>query len=311
MAAPWFKIYSQEFLSDPKVKMLDHDQIGKLVMLWAFANEDGCCIPSSPKAIGKLLGIQSEKQMVNHLVWITRFFVPLDGDDSRLVSIRLQEEQKAYQEKCDKLKANGSKGGRPKNPETKPEGYPDGLANGNQMAPEEGRGKREVEKEKEKNPAPPSAAPERTRKPREPKKPEMPKAGPTVSQILGEFDPASYWALSKVFPGARSSNHRTAAIYWVAAITDGVSGPALVKAGKAFFDSLPPDQVSKGAIPQLAKWLEQEGYRSFLPEDSPRIATASTESERKASLANADAYLKAKCENPSLTFAEWSMNHAA
>lgn len=152
MAAPWFKIYSQELLADPKAKLLTHDQLGKLLLLWCYANEDGCCIPSDPQAIGCLLGIANKNQMVNQMVWIRRFFVPVEGDETRLVSLRLLEERQAYDEKCAKLRANGSRGGRPRKPDAKPNGYPDGFADGNQMAPEEGRGK----KEKENPPTPPS-----------------------------------------------------------------------------------------------------------------------------------------------------------
>ena len=145
-AAPWFKIYSKELLADPKTKLLSHDQLGKLLLLWAWANEDDCCIPADPEAIGCLLGIANRNQMVNQMVWIRRYFTPLEGDESKLVSLRLLAERRAYEDKCAKLKANGSRGGRPRKSDGKPNGYPDGLANGNQKAPEEGSGKKEKDK---------------------------------------------------------------------------------------------------------------------------------------------------------------------
>lgn len=145
MSAPWFKIYSKELLSDPKIKLLDHDHIGKLVLLWAFANEDRCCIPSDPEAIGKLLGITNKNQMVKHLVWIHRFFVPVEGDEARLISLRLLEEQTAYEAKCDQLRANGLKGGRPRKPEAKPDGLPDGKPKPEPDETEVGSGKKEKE----------------------------------------------------------------------------------------------------------------------------------------------------------------------
>jgi hypothetical protein len=89
--------------------------------------------------------------MVNHLVWIRRFFSPLDGDPTRLISLRLAAEQQAYAIKCEKLRANGYKGGRPASekpngyPNGYPEGYPNGYPKNNQMCPED----RSTEKEKE------------------------------------------------------------------------------------------------------------------------------------------------------------------
>ena len=159
-------------------------------------------------------------------------------------------------------------------------------------------------------PAEPPLVPESTPVPLIPGvKLKAPKAGPTVSEILAEHSPGAYWELAKVFPGSRSTNHRTAAPFWVAAIREGIPGGALVAAGKAFFESLPPDQVSRGAIPQLAKWLEQEGYRGFLPEQ-PRASPQDSPEARKVRLAEADAFLKAKTADPALIFETWKARHA-
>lgn len=111
MAAPWFKLYSKEILSDQKIKLLEHDHLGKLVILWSFANENDCCIPADPVAIGKLIGVPNRNQMVKHLVWINQFFAPVEGDPTKLVSLRLQKELNAYQEKCQMLREHASKGG--------------------------------------------------------------------------------------------------------------------------------------------------------------------------------------------------------
>lgn len=149
MSAPWFKVYSKELLSDPKVKLLTHEQLGMLLLLWAYANEDGCFIPSDPNQLAKLLGGVTGKQMVKHLVWILRFFAPVEGDPSRLQSFRLLAEQNAYAEKCQKLRENGTKGGRPPKPKAKPDGLPDGEPFeepfGKPNKTEEGRRKKEKE----------------------------------------------------------------------------------------------------------------------------------------------------------------------
>jgi uncharacterized protein YdaU (DUF1376 family) len=181
MAAPWFKLYSKEILSDPKVKLLDHDHLGKLLLLWAFANEDGCCIPSDPEAIGKLLGVANKNQMVKHLVWIKRFFAPVEGDDSRLISLRLKEEQEAYESKCEQLRLNGQKGGRPRKPKAEPSGYPSAEPNVNQTQTEVGSGK----KEKDSTPTP-SGPGKRSRRGRG----EILEAfSPEASRIVGELRP--------------------------------------------------------------------------------------------------------------------------
>jgi hypothetical protein len=154
MTAPWFKLYSKEILSDPKIKLLDHDHLGKLLLLWAFANEDGCCIPSDPESIGKLIGVSGKNQMVKHMVWVSRFFVPVEGDPSRLLSPRLFKERQAYEAKCDQLRVNGAKGGRPRKPNGLPNGLPDAKPDGNQNVTEVGSEK----KEKACTPQPPKGA---------------------------------------------------------------------------------------------------------------------------------------------------------
>lgn len=174
MAAPWFKIYAAELLSKPETALLEDDQLGKLVRLWAYASMSECSIPSDPESIAKLLRIPNAKQMDKHLVWIRQFFRPSD-DPGRLTSNRLARESEAYENKCAKLKANGLLGGRPLKTQCKPDGKPNGLANG---LPD-GSGllnhlKTEVEVEKENTSTPLSprqGATATDAKPRKPRKP--------------------------------------------------------------------------------------------------------------------------------------------
>lgn len=140
MGAPWFKVYSKELLSDSKIMRLEDDQFGKLVKLWAFANEDGH-IPAAPEDLRKLLHV-SLKEMKKHMDWVLRFFVPSPEHPENLISLRLRAEQDAYELKCQTLRENGTKGGRPR----KPEGKPDGLPKGSPEAKPDGEPKPKPDK---------------------------------------------------------------------------------------------------------------------------------------------------------------------
>lgn len=150
MAAPWFKLYPKEIFSKEETVSLSDEQFGKLVRLWARASENGS-IPADAAGIANLLQGQSAKQIEKHLVWIREFFRPMEGNPSRLVSKRLLREQAAYEEKCEQLRKNGAKGGRPPKPDQKP----DGLQDGNQIKNQSGTEVGSWKKEKELPPKPP------------------------------------------------------------------------------------------------------------------------------------------------------------
>jgi len=307
MAAPWFKLYPRQFLTDSKVKVLSREHRSILMDLWCYCSEDGS-IPADIQTLARLIG-ETPQVTRKAMEKLASFFHEEDG---RLISKRMKAEADAYEEKCQKLRESASKGGLKKVANAKANATDESKQMLKQKGSEEER-EEEKEKEKDKNPAAPPLR-SRTTEPsgvKNPEKPKTPKTGPTVNEILADHDPASYWQLSRLFPGARSSNHRTAAVYWVAAINSGIAGAALVKAGKDFFESMPPDQIGKGAVPQMAKWLEQEGFRTFLPEDQPAPPPQVSEAERQGRMADAAAFLEAKCLNPALTFEAWRNNHAA
>lgn len=161
MAAPWFKLYAKELLADSKILQLSDDEFGKLVKLWAFASQDGS-IPAEPGPLAKLLRLPGEKQMVKHLVWVRQFFAPMPDDPTRLYSRRLAEEMAAYDEKIQKLRENGTKGGRPPKPKAKPKGSANGLGEQKQLRTDI---EVEVEKEKEGNSSSRNSCPEPLRAP--------------------------------------------------------------------------------------------------------------------------------------------------
>lgn len=149
MPAPWFKVHSRELLTDAKILELSHDSLGKLLLLWCFCNENGF-IPASAELQAKILHI-TNRGASSAASWIRHFFVPDPTDATKLVSIRLQSEQKAYQEKCDALRQNGMKGGRPQKPKGKPDAFSHEKPKANQMGPEV---EVEVEKEEKKKRVP-------------------------------------------------------------------------------------------------------------------------------------------------------------
>lgn len=148
MAMPWFKLYPRQFLTDSKVKMLTREHRSILVDLWCYCSEDGG-IPANIDDLARLLG-ESRAVTVKAMKRLQPFFVQ---QGEQLVSVRMQAEAEAYEEKCQKLKVNGTKGGRPPKPNgkpiAKPKGKPKGLANGlaiaepngNQLGGEEEREK--------------------------------------------------------------------------------------------------------------------------------------------------------------------------
>lgn len=299
MGAPWFKFYPVDYLADSKVKRLNRVHRSMLLDCWCWIAQDGS-IPNDPKELSLLLG-DDPRSCRSFLQIASSFFVEQNG---RLYSTRLSVESENYKAKLDRLRNNASIGGKATQANAKAKAQAIAKPNAQAKSTES-----ESEPEKEVHPTDVATAPAAPSR-KAPQRKE-PKPGPTVSEILAEHDPSSYWALTKHFPGSRNSNHRTAAVYWVAALVSGIPGPVIVQSGKQFMESLPPDQIAKGAIPQLAKWLSEEGFRSFLPPDDPKIPRQVSESERKARLADADAFLNAKCLNPSLTYEKWKASHAA
>ena len=107
MGAPWFKFFPKAYLADSKVRMLPREMRSMLVDLWCYCSEDGG-IPADTESIALLLGepIDTTTRAMERL---RVFFIVEDG---RLVSTRMRDEASAYQEKCEKLRANASKGGK-------------------------------------------------------------------------------------------------------------------------------------------------------------------------------------------------------
>lgn len=109
MAQPWFKLFPRDYLTDSKVRMLSREHRSMLLDLWCYCAMDGS-IPADVEALARLLG-EPVATMRKAMEKLACFFVHQNG---ALVSMRLQQEADAYEQKCQKLRESASKGGRSK-----------------------------------------------------------------------------------------------------------------------------------------------------------------------------------------------------
>lgn len=122
MAQLWFKFWAKEYLSDGKVRALSYEKRGILQTLWAFAWEE-VSIPADHEALGMMLGIPA-KAMRSHCEWINRFFVPVAGDSSRLVSPRLEMEREEADAKGAKARESALQRWNKRNTNASPDALP-------------------------------------------------------------------------------------------------------------------------------------------------------------------------------------------
>lgn len=109
MGAPWFKFYATDYLADSKVRMLTRVQRSVLIELWCYCAADGFVVANATQ-LARLLG-ETEETVTEIMVELASFFEEADGF---LTSPRLNAETQSYAAKCDKLRANASKGGKAK-----------------------------------------------------------------------------------------------------------------------------------------------------------------------------------------------------
>ncbi len=109
MTTTWFKLFPREFLTDSKVKLLSREHRSILLELWCFCAMDGS-IPSDPATLARLIG-ESAATTKRAMEKLSGFFVEEGG---ALFSVRLRAEVSAYEEKCQRLRDNASKGGKEK-----------------------------------------------------------------------------------------------------------------------------------------------------------------------------------------------------
>jgi hypothetical protein len=110
MRLPWFRIYGDELLNDEKIKRLSNAQLGVLLKLWASASHnDG--IPPDPKLQARIVGMRSADFRRISEGFLTDFFHPSKENPQILVSPRMEREAMQYEQKVEKLRNSGRKGG--------------------------------------------------------------------------------------------------------------------------------------------------------------------------------------------------------
>jgi hypothetical protein len=241
MGAPWFKLYAKDYLGDPKVRMLSDSDRGVLVDCWAIQTEIGG-VPTDPVSLGKLLNRRPDHAL-RAFLRVACFFVHDPLKDGFMVSLRLLSEQAAYSGKVLANQLNGSKGGRPKK---NPLGSNKEPTYGNPQVTEP-----EPEPELEKDKSIKTVPRKRVTKPKEVE---------SLDAILdGKGSPLweTYWELAGLFgPSKNPSPKITAKLYRLATQTvesDHIQQKA-VELAKATSE--------QKYLPQLAKWLEGEGYQN-------------------------------------------------
>lgn len=88
---PWFKFYPKDFLSDERVKLMDHAQVGAYALLLCHQWTEGS-IPADRHELSRLLKILPEDF---DSLWerIEPCFVRHLTDKKRLLNVRLDEER--------------------------------------------------------------------------------------------------------------------------------------------------------------------------------------------------------------------------
>jgi hypothetical protein len=115
MGTPWFKLYGQQYLGDPKVRMLSDADRGILVDCWAIQAAYGG-VPTDPIALSRLLQRRPD-HAIKAFLRVACFFVQDPLNPALMVSSRMLKEHEAYEAKLLANQINGTKGGRPpKNP---------------------------------------------------------------------------------------------------------------------------------------------------------------------------------------------------
>jgi uncharacterized protein YdaU (DUF1376 family) len=279
MGAPWFKLFPRDYLTDSKVRLLSREHRSILLDLWCYCAMDGS-IPKDPESIARLLGepIPSTKKAMEKL---NGFFLE---EGCALYSRRLRVESEAYEEKCQKLRENGSKGGRPKKPEGKPKGSakgnqgkkPDGNQNGNHQPPQKAP---EAETEAEKivqtpdgvcggAPAPPPPEPEveKAEKPKKAKR-EKPKdpEDQSLEEILGGKTGIAwerFWKTMQVWNRDKLFAPKKLARAWLKACTK-ADAKLIYVAALSYRDEFLAEKRGKDETQFMKnplEWLEEEGW---------------------------------------------------
>lgn len=253
----YFKLFAREYLTSGEIRELPLEAQGILPRLWSV-----CCLEGSMPADLEDLSIAAGVKLTHlrtHLPALMRFFCA--GADGRLFSRRMEQERESRQ----KVSAGASKAAKAKWDKKKAaeeakakEPSADANADANAHAAIVHSSEPQVGAK-----APTSAGP-RKRAPKA--RAESPE---TLEGILGggKGTPTweAYWRLVGIFgPGKNPAPKTTAKLYAYAVVA--FSPEHIHEKAQALARSVSSPQY----LPQLAKWLEGEGYRN--PDPTPQGA---------------------------------------
>lgn len=245
MGSPWFKFYGQDFLGDPKIRLLTDADRGVFVDCLAIQATLGG-IPMDPVALGKLFRRRAD-HAVKAFSRVACFFVEDPSNPGFMVSMKLAQELATYEAKVQANQSNGRRGGRPrKNP----------LGLGDAIPPENPAG---LEPEPEPEPRgakAPVAAPRASSYNRKP-------AAKGPNTHLVEELQVDFWRASKLVPPEKFINPSAAAKAWSDIVGSGVAtGPELSGCLRRYVTTFTPDR--RCYIVQFHAWLEGAGFMAFL-----------------------------------------------
>ena len=241
MGRPWFPLYAADLLVDADVALLTDAQFRMLVKVWCRCCLDGG-VPSDPVAFAKVMGCRSNVAQLT-LQWLPNWLHISPSIEGLMISERMHRESEKYNAKVERLRANGRKGGRGHKAIASP------LLGEPQPQPQ----------------------PHKEEVPKTPRKRGPLKAeSVSLESILGGGKGTpyweAYWKLVSTF-GGQSKNHAprsTATLYMTATVgfhPDHIQEKA---------DSLRQSTSEVKFMPQLAKWLEGQGYATpDLPKPPP------------------------------------------
>ncbi len=274
---PWFRFWAGDFLADGAIARLNLEQLGALILLWAYCWREGS-IPADPADLCLYVRLGSEPdpkriRMVSELV--ANFFRENPENPGHLISDRMDKERKDRDEHEKKASqaartANKARWDKVKGAKASPD--PKQIRNGSEMPP-----KSESESESESDNYSPSESavgavtpstspklvPLVVKAPKDPKAKKPPKlalTGPNA-EIPEEGARVQFFALVKCFPPSKVPNLTQAAKAFRELITVGqVSSEALVECGRRYVASMDKPQF----LTSLHAWLAGHGHLAFL-----------------------------------------------
>lgn len=293
----WFRFYPAEYLLDSKVDSLSLEAQGILVRLWCVCARDGF-LPSDLEEIARKALVPLDRLVINKRLLGDYFSRTEEDGEVRYFSTRLSKELKDYKrkQKAQSLAAQATNAKRWEGPNREV----------NRLAMASDTAKRHAKRlqkviaiqNSEVITTPPTPSPGveplgLTEVPTIAKRstrgsPKEKPSAPSVNDLLGGKDTpvaAAFWKAVGAWAKNRTQRLKDAAVLWRQIVDGGISSEALLVAVQRCMGNFSQDEVSTGKVIRFDTWLEQEGFRTWLPRESPPAAQPKTaEEEMESSL---------------------------